>query len=195
MEKTSAFGDPALSSSQLRKKAYEVISKSSRPLAACEIESWIRANDAVLWKKVSSKCKDYIRIILSQTRGDKISKFKCVKPPSDVDKRANFFGITGRTYDSNDWILVDDDKNKNSKKQNRKAAFEETSTTQNASNETTNDLGSPASPANEVVQPQKKRVVLPPLPEWVSDVNKWCYQNFTFLGNTILPTLSLVNYQ
>lgn len=195
MEKTSVFGDPALSSSQLRTKAYEIISKASRPLAACEIESWIRNNDPFLWKRVSIKCKDYVRIILSQTRGDKISKFKCLKPPNDVDKRSNFFGISGRSYNPNDWVLVEDDKHKTNKKSNKDSSSESYSSAQTGYADKSIDIKSPANLVIEEAPQQKKRIILPPLPSWVIENNRLYDQKFTFLGNSILPSLSLFNYQ
>ena len=106
------FGDPNLSSSQLRLKACTIIAESDRPLASCEVENWIRQHDFELWSKVSSKCKDYVRVILSQTRGQKITKYKCTKSLPGIDKRSTFYGTYGRKYDEDTWIPVSDTKDK-----------------------------------------------------------------------------------
>ena len=112
------FGDPNLSSSQLRQKACAIIAESDRPLASCEVEGWIRQNDFELWSKVSSKCKDYVRVILSQTRGQKITKYKCTKSLPGIDKRSTFYGTYGRKYDEDTWIPVSEQKVKKIKLDN-----------------------------------------------------------------------------
>lgn len=100
----SLFGDPSLSSTQLRQKAYNIIRQSDRPMASSEIEKWIRNHDYDLWCKVSAKCKDYVRVILSQTRGKTIMKYRALKPISGIDKRATFYGLYGRKYPTDMWI-------------------------------------------------------------------------------------------
>jgi hypothetical protein len=193
MEKASMFGDPSQLSSQLRSKAYEIINKSPRPLAACEIMSIIRDNEPVLWRKISTKCKDYTRIILSQEKSNKITKFKCVKPPNEVDKRANFFGISGRAYDSAHWIQVDEIKHKLNKKMYKSSSTENWSVNQSNSIDNQIDIVVSTVQPVEGVQCENKRVILPPLPSWVGENNKWCFQNLTFLGGTVIPSISLFN--
>ena len=110
------FGDPALSSTQLRQKAFTIINDSDRPMASCEIEQWIRNNDFELWSKVSNKCKDYVRVILSQTRGKTIVKYKATKQIGGIDKRSTFYGIYGRKYPADTWIMTQDSEPKKGKK-------------------------------------------------------------------------------
>lgn len=102
----TGFGDPTLSSTQLRQKAFNVIKNADRPLASIKIEKWIRNNDYELWSKVSNKCKDYVRVILSQTRGDLIAKFKALKPVAGIDKRSTFYGLCSRKYPSDAWATL-----------------------------------------------------------------------------------------
>ena len=118
------FGDPSLSSTQLRQKAYTVINESERPMASCEIEQWIRNNDVELWNKVASKCKDYVRVILSQTRGKMISKFKALKPVDGIDKRSTFYGIYGRKYPGDVWV-ASQDKERSKKKKDDDEAYDD----------------------------------------------------------------------
>ncbi|EAY08781.1 hypothetical protein TVAG_188680 [Trichomonas vaginalis G3] len=169
----SGFGDPSLSSTQLRQKAYTVIKNSDRPLASCEIEKWIRNNDYDLWCKVSAKCKDYVRVILSQTRGKTIAKFKSLKPIPGIDKRSTFYGIYGRAYPSDSWVPTSDDARVKVRKHDDDAYDEETnySASKEESSQSSDESAesSPkimAIPIHESPKPveKKERVLLPPLP-------------------------------
>ena len=90
-------------SSRLRIKACEIISKMGRPMAASEIEIWLRLHEKPLWKDVSSKCEDYVRIILSLTQKEKLLKFRPTKPIEGIDKRSTFFGLASEQYDQDQW--------------------------------------------------------------------------------------------
>ena len=166
------FGDPSLSSTQLRQKAFSIISDSDRPMASCEIEQWIRNNDYELWSKVSGKCKDYVRVILSQTRGKTIVKYKATKQIGGIDKRSTFYGIYGRKYPSDTWVLTQEGEQKKAKKDDDDAYEEQTPSyytvhrsvpvqetyMQNSSNVRISPLPvrvspKPASPKNKVVLP------------------------------------------
>lgn len=169
----SVFGDPSLSSTQLRQKAYNVIKNSDRPMASCEIEKWIRNNDYDLWCKVSSKCKDYVRVILSQTQGKTISKFKALKPISGIDKRSTFYGIYGRNYPSDAWVATSDNSKVKVRKHDDDAYDEdvvspvskdESSHYSDESPESTPKIM--AIPIHDSPLPtqKKERILLPPLP-------------------------------
>lgn len=169
----SGFGDPSLSSTQLRQKAYSVIKNSDRPMASCEIEKWIRNNDYDLWCKVSSKCKDYVRVILSQTRGKVISKFKALIPIPGIDKRSTFYGIYGRNYPSDSWAATSDNVRTKLRKHDDDAydedvmfsnSKEEASQYSDESPESTPKVM--AIPVHESPKPSERRdrILLPPLP-------------------------------
>lgn len=169
----SSFGDPSLSSTQLRQKAFQVIKQSDRPMASCEIEKWIRNNDYDLWSRVSSKCKDYVCVILSQTRGKTISKFKALKPIPGIDKRSTFYGIYGRNYPSDSWMPTNDGARVKSRKHDDDAyddeilysnSKEEASQYSDESNEPITKIS--VIPIHESPKPveKKDRVLLPPLP-------------------------------
>lgn len=169
----SVFGDPSLSSTQLRQKAFQVIKQSDRPMASCEIEKWIRNNDYDLWCKVSSKCKDYVRVILSQTRGKTITKYKAIKPIPGIDKRSTFYGLYGRSYPSDSWVPTSDGARSKSRKHdddlydeevNYSAAKEESA--QYSDDNSENIPKVLAVPVHESPKPTsvKERVLLPPLP-------------------------------
>ncbi|EAY23114.1 hypothetical protein TVAG_183510 [Trichomonas vaginalis G3] len=169
----SGFGDPSLSSTQLRQKAFTVIKNSDRPMASCEIEKWIRNNDYDLWCKVSSKCKDYVRVILSQTRGKTITKFKALKPIPGIDKRSTFYGIYGRSYPSDSWAATSDNIRSKSRKHDDDAydeemnfsnSKEESSQSSDESSESSPKIM--AIPIHESPKPveRRDRKLLPPLP-------------------------------
>lgn len=169
----SNFGDPSLSSTQLRQKAFTVIKNSDRPMASCEIEKWIRNNDYDLWCKVSSKCKDYVRVILSQTRGKTIAKFKALKPIPGIDKRSTFYGIYGRTYPADAWVPTSEGARVKSRKHDDDAydddipspiSKEESSPSSDESQDSSPKIL--AIPIHESPKPVdvQERILLPPLP-------------------------------
>ena len=92
-------GDPNQTSTKVRTVAHRVLSESERPLIAHEIERWISQNDPDLWEEVSSKCYDYVRMILSLTQNDAIVKYGCNTTMPGIDRRAVFYGIPGKEYD------------------------------------------------------------------------------------------------
>lgn len=97
-------GDFTHTSTKLRMKAIDIIKQAGRPLSTHEIECNLRNNDPYMWSEISSKCSDYVRIILSLTRGSIIVKFKSLKPLKGIDRRATFFGLSTELYPENEWI-------------------------------------------------------------------------------------------
>lgn len=187
------FGDPSLSSTQLRQKAYSVIKNSDRPLASSEIEKWIRNNDYDLWCKVSNKCKDYVRVILSQTRGRIIAKFKALKPVPGIDKRSTFYGLYGRSYPADAWATLSDgskhkprhhdDEDFEEKYQNAKEEVSQYSDDSQDSSAQISELPKKISPTP--VKP-KERILLPPLPPFNANL-----ANPSILPSFLLPNLFL----
>lgn len=90
-------------SSKLRNKSLEIIKKMGRPMAASEIEIWLRIHEPELWQDIAGKCEDYVRIILSLTRSSVLLKYRPLKPIQGIDKRSTFFGLTSEKYDSAQW--------------------------------------------------------------------------------------------
>lgn len=99
-------GDPNQTSTKLRLKAIDVIKNSKRPLASHEIQDWIRENDEELYKLISQKCSDYVRIILSVTQDSPIIKYKSLTPIQGVDKRLTFYGLMDKNYNKNEWAII-----------------------------------------------------------------------------------------
>ena len=95
--------DDSHTSTRLRSAAVKAIQEAGRPIAAHELETWVTNNDKDLWKEVSKKCYDYVRIILSLTAKTIITKYKTDAIIPGVDKRAAFYGLTDETYDSTLW--------------------------------------------------------------------------------------------
>ncbi|EAX99491.1 hypothetical protein TVAG_413090 [Trichomonas vaginalis G3] len=93
-------------SAKLRERAMQAITEAKRPLAAAEIESSLRINDHHLFKEISAKCGDYLRVILSLTHSDVFSKYKPTKPIHRIDRRAIFFGLADGDYDPEQWKRV-----------------------------------------------------------------------------------------
>jgi hypothetical protein len=90
-------------SERLRLATVRAVNESQRPIAAHEVEEWINFNDAELSKELSSKCYDYVRIILSLTPRDMIVKYKCDFSVPGVDRRASFYGLPDCQYDPAIW--------------------------------------------------------------------------------------------
>jgi hypothetical protein len=95
-------------STRIRQKAVEMIKAFGRPVAAEEFRIWLRENDRDLAAEMSSKCADYARMILTQTRNNVFVKFRSRQPISGIDRRAVFFGLTGIAYDDSRWFTQDD---------------------------------------------------------------------------------------
>lgn len=99
-------GDPNQTSTKLRNAAIELIKERKRPMASHEIEKWVRENDKSLCHLISSKCADYVRIILSVTQDNYLIKYKTLIPIPGVDKRSTFYGLVDGSYDSNEWVPI-----------------------------------------------------------------------------------------
>lgn len=98
-------------STKLRIAAPKALLHFGRPMSAHEFESWISANDPDLWSEVSSKCYDYVRMILSLTSPHQLVKYKCRVSPPGNDRRAAFYGLPGAHYGSN-WTAIASTKKK-----------------------------------------------------------------------------------
>lgn len=105
-------------STKLRTAIPKALAHFGRPISAHEFESWISANDAALWHEVSSKCYDYVRMILSLTKPQFLAKYKCSIPPPGNDKRAAFYGIPDSVYGSN-WTKINPPRRKSRRTKRR----------------------------------------------------------------------------
>jgi hypothetical protein len=90
-------------STKLRHKAVEIISRAGRPLMGNEIENQIRELDKQLWTEISLKCHDYTRIILSMTDENIICKYKSRFVVKGVDRRAIYYGLSSVKYPEDRW--------------------------------------------------------------------------------------------
>lgn len=97
-------GDIQHLSTRVRIKAVEVIKMFGRPITANEFARWLETNEQLMWREVSSKCGDYVRMILGQTRNNVFVKFKSIKPVPGVDRRSVFYGLSSMQYRSDMWI-------------------------------------------------------------------------------------------
>lgn len=105
-------------STKLRTTIPKALVYFGRPISAHEFESWISANDEALWHEVSSKCYDYVRMILSLTKPQFLAKYKCSIPPPGNDKRATFYGIPDGAYGSN-WTKINPPRRKSRRTKRR----------------------------------------------------------------------------
>jgi hypothetical protein len=90
----------------LRQASCQAIKEVGRPLTAHEIEAWIAQNDPPLSQQLSSKCYDYVRIILSLSPVDLIIKYKPSDRSLGIDVRSTFYGLVGVDYDPSTWNLL-----------------------------------------------------------------------------------------
>jgi hypothetical protein len=98
--------DNGHTSRRLRLATLKAMNEIQRPIAAHEVEEWIGQNDPDLSKELSTKCYDYVRIILSLTSRDMIVRYKCDIVFPGVDRRAAFYGLPNHQYDPAIWKLV-----------------------------------------------------------------------------------------
>ena len=103
-------------SDKLRYQCKEIIQYYGKPLAPIEIETYIRMNNYSLYIELQTKCKDYIRIILSQNKNNDFVKYKSLLTIKGIDKRTIFFGLPNIIYSELEWkILLNEDNNINEK--------------------------------------------------------------------------------
>jgi hypothetical protein len=98
-------GDPNHTSTKVRLAALRALQEMGRPLTAHELEEWLSTHDCDLWKEVSGKCYDYIRMILTLTRNNAIVKYRSNVSVPGIDKRLAYFGIPEAGYDES-WTQV-----------------------------------------------------------------------------------------
>ena len=91
---------------KIRAKSKEIILHEGRPMTASEIEATIRAYEPKLWSEISKKCNDYIRIILSLSKGNIFPKYRSLHLIQGIDKRSIFFGVEGEYYDEAIWEMI-----------------------------------------------------------------------------------------
>ena len=91
---------------KIRSKSKEIILHEGRPMTASEIEATIRAYEPKLWSEISKKCNDYIRIILSLSKGNIFPKYRSLHLIQGIDKRSIFFGVDGEYYDEAIWEMI-----------------------------------------------------------------------------------------
>lgn len=130
-------GDQHQISTQVRIMAVRAIKELGRPITAHEVEKWIMKKYPDIWKAVSQKCYDYVRVILSLTKNNVIIKFKCKKIRPGIDKRACFYGLSTVNYDTTTWESVGTgskaSNTHNTKK--KKFVYSETSSSSDSDNE------------------------------------------------------------
>ena len=83
--------------------AINAINVIGRPMAACEIEVYIRGKS---WELLRNMPPDYAKIILNLETPRLFTKYKTTTPIRGVDRRAIFYGITGKSY-TEDFVLFD----------------------------------------------------------------------------------------
>lgn len=113
-------GDLNHTSTQVRLTAIKAIEEAGRPITAHELEEYLAANEPEIWKDVSEKCYDYVRMILSVTKNNVIIKYKCRHSIPNVDPRAAFYGLSNKYYPEDEWIRISDLRSK--KANNKKAS-------------------------------------------------------------------------
>ena len=92
-------------SSIIRQAAHWVLFGDKRPLAACEITTYFKKRASGIFRLISSKCHDYVRIILA-TDPDLI-KFRSNRSIRNVNTRSTFYGLKEKEYDETVWIQFD----------------------------------------------------------------------------------------
>jgi len=94
------------SSIRLRNAAVEAIFQAQRPMCAHEVQNWVKMNDPELFKEISSKCYDYVRMILSLAPSDMLVKYQTQKQISGIDSRSAFYGLPDIQYDPTHWMIA-----------------------------------------------------------------------------------------
>jgi hypothetical protein len=92
-------------STRLRSSSVLAIQETGRPMTAHEIEDYLAERDPELWKQVSKKCYDYVRMILSLSPCDVIVKFRSLVERDGIDQRSAFYGLPGCEYNKAEWAL------------------------------------------------------------------------------------------
>jgi hypothetical protein len=98
--------EPKRTSHRLRLAALAAISDLKRPLAAPEIEAWIRAHDPILGTELQGKCYDYTRMILSLAQAGTFQILRLARTVKGIDRRSSFYGLPNLVYDSSIWTSV-----------------------------------------------------------------------------------------
>jgi hypothetical protein len=91
-------------SERLRQSAIAAMTEAQRPPTRHEVREWIAQRDLDLSNEIATKCKDYVRIILSETSQDRIIKFKCISGISGQDPRLIFYGSGQVSSNPQHWV-------------------------------------------------------------------------------------------
>lgn len=116
---------------QVRRRAADIIKFERRPLAVLEIKEMLRKIDPILWRRTTTRCSDYVRVILSLTDGDLV-KYRCLYSLPGIDRRATFYGLPGTQYNPDKWEKIVNNRvpkkketNQQSQAETKENAFEE----------------------------------------------------------------------
>jgi hypothetical protein len=90
----------------LRLAAVQAITDAGRPMSAHEIQSWIAKHDENLSAEITSKCYDYVRMILSLSPPSMIRKYRSTTSVEGVDGRSGFFGLPDGDYKEPEWQSI-----------------------------------------------------------------------------------------
>jgi hypothetical protein len=93
-------------SARVRVAAARAIEICNHPMTVHEIEAFFSANDPNLSAEVSSKCYDYLRVVLSLSRVPVFSKFTSHCSDGTTDRRSIYYGLTTVAYDPQTWSLI-----------------------------------------------------------------------------------------
>jgi hypothetical protein len=91
-------------SARVRAAAVRAIAEFGRPLTVHEIELWIVDHEPDLAIQITTKCYDYLRIILSLAPATMLVKCRSLVPVAGIDQRAGFFGLPSVAYDPARWV-------------------------------------------------------------------------------------------
>jgi hypothetical protein len=157
---------------RLRNAAIHAIKESGRPMAACEVEEWVSANTPNLAQELSTKCYDYVRIILSLSPYEVLAKYKPRLPREGLDHRCAFYGIHGARYDPQQWIQSDSKHRKRpiNPPKREKRAQQPRKGRMHAPPPSSDESSPPSTPIEDEEPPSRQRVCLfspaPVVPEF-----------------------------
>jgi hypothetical protein len=104
-------------SAKLRQAAHAALHEFQRPFTIPEFEGWLALHEPALWKEISRKCDDYVRVILSLTPETVFAKYRCISGLSDARGRATYYGAADGGYDPGVWAF----RSKNAKRRRERA--------------------------------------------------------------------------
>jgi hypothetical protein len=93
-------------SAKLRQAAHNALHEFQRPFTIPEFETWLGSHEPVLWKEISRKCDDYVRVILSLTPETTFVKYRCIGASAEPKRRATYYGAPDGQYDPAVWAFL-----------------------------------------------------------------------------------------